>query len=165
MDSDRQTIIAFLETVHPYDTLPRDELAEVAGSFRRMEFRAGTLIYVHDAPIGGLYLIKHGAVEVTDGNGALVSLLGPRNSFGERGLMRGGIAVTQARATEDSVLLVLPAARFHHLRETYPAVARFFNRSRGDRPTTDIATQKVADLIGASRWPAAPKRPRARPRR
>ncbi len=147
MDSDRQTIIAFLETVHPYDTLPRDELAEVAGSFRRMEFRAGTLVYVYDTPVAGLYLIKQGAVEVTDGNGGLVSLLGPRNSLGERGLMRGGVAVTQARATEDSILLVLPASTFHHLRETYPAFERFFNRKRGERTTTDIATQKVADLI------------------
>ncbi len=31
-------ILAFLETVHPYDSLPRDELARVAGSFSRREF-------------------------------------------------------------------------------------------------------------------------------
>ena len=147
MTSDRETIVAFLETVHPYDTLPRDELAEVAGSFRRMEFRAGTLVYVYDTPVAGLYLIKQGAIEVTDGNGGLVSLLGPRNSFGERGLMRGGMAVTQARATEDSILLVLPASTFHHLRGTYPSFERFFNRKRGERTTNDIATQKVADLM------------------
>ncbi|MBD3786934.1 MAG: cyclic nucleotide-binding/CBS domain-containing protein [Sphingomonadales bacterium] len=159
MDSDRQTIIAFLETVHPYDTLPRDELAEVAGSFRRMEFRAGTLVYVYDAPIGGLYLIKQGAIEVTDGNGALVSLLGPRNSLGERGLMRGGIAVTQARATEDSVLLVLPASVFHHLRETYPAFERFFNRKRGERAASDLTTQKVTDLIARKPMACGPDTP------
>ncbi len=147
MDADIQAITAFLESVHPYDTLPRDELASVARSFRRMEFKSNSLIYVFDAPIGGLYLIKQGAVEITDGNGGLVSLLGPRNSFGERGLMRGGIAVTQARATEDSIILVLPAPTFKYLNETFPAFSRFFTRTRGDRVTTDIATQKVADLI------------------
>ncbi|MGD9917474.1 MAG: DUF294 nucleotidyltransferase-like domain-containing protein [Paenirhodobacter sp.] len=147
MEPDRDAIIAFLETVHPYDTLPRDELASVATSFRRMEFRAGTLVYVFNTPIGGLYLIKQGAVEITDGNGGLVSLLGPRNSFGERGLRSGGIAVTQAKATETSIILVLPAPTFTRLIETYPSFARFFNRKRGERATTDIATQKVADLI------------------
>ncbi|RWR49359.1 cyclic nucleotide-binding/CBS domain-containing protein [Sinirhodobacter ferrireducens] len=147
MDADIQAITAFLESVHPYDTLPRDELASVAGSFRRMVFRANALIYVYDAPIGGLYLIKQGGVEITDGNGALVSLLGPRNSFGERGLMRGGIAVTQARATEDAIILVLPGTTFTRLIQTYPAFERFFNRRRGERTGADLATQKVADLI------------------
>ena len=56
----------------------------------------------------GIYLIKRGAVEVLDPSGDLVSLLGPRNSFGERGLMRDGIAVTTARAAEDAVILLLP---------------------------------------------------------
>ena len=38
MDQTLDTIIAFLETVHPYDSLPRDELARVAGSFSRREY-------------------------------------------------------------------------------------------------------------------------------
>ena len=54
MEPDRQAILAFLETVHPYDTLPRDELAEVARSFRRMDFRPEALIYVYQTPLGGL---------------------------------------------------------------------------------------------------------------
>jgi CBS domain-containing protein len=33
-----------------------------------------------------------------------------RATFGERGLMRDGLAVTTARATEASVLLLLPVA-------------------------------------------------------
>ena len=49
MDADIQAITAFLESVHPYDTLPRDELASVARSFRRMEFKSNSLIYVGDS--------------------------------------------------------------------------------------------------------------------
>lgn len=157
MEADAQSVVAFLETVHPYDTLPRDELAQVASSFRRMEFAANTLIYVYDTPIGGLYLVKQGAVEITDGNGGLVSLLGPRNSFGERGLMRGGIAVTQARATEKSIILVLPGSTFTRLYETYPAFKRFFNRRRGERASNDIATRKVADLMARQPLSCAPE--------
>ncbi len=57
---------------------------------------------------------------------ALVSLLGPRNSFGERGLMRDGLAVTTARVTEDAVLLMLPTDEFKRLIAEFPAFARFF---------------------------------------
>jgi len=147
MQTDREAHIAFLETVHPYDTLPREELHDVAAAFRRMEFRPGSLIYVYQTPIGGLYLVKQGAVEITDGNGGLVSLLGPRNSFGERGILRDGLAATQAKATEQTICLVLPTPSFKRLIETYPAFERFFNRKRGEKVSTDIATQKVADLV------------------
>ena len=159
METDQQAILAFLETVHPYDTLPRDELADVASSFRRMEFRPERLIYVYQTPLGGLYLIKQGAVEITDGNGGLVSLLGPRNSFGERGLLRDGLAATQARATAQTVCLVLPTPTFKRLIETYPAFERFFNRKRGEKVSTDIATQKVADLIARKPLSCAPETP------
>ncbi|ETD82534.1 DUF294 nucleotidyltransferase-like domain-containing protein [Rhodobacter capsulatus] len=147
METDREAHIAFLETVHPYDTLPREELETVASAFRRMEFRPGSLIYVYQTPIGGLYLVKQGAVEITDGNGGLVSLLGPRNSFGERGILRDGLAATQAKASEQTICLVLPTPTFKRLIETYPAFERFFNRKRGEKVSTDIATQKVADLV------------------
>ncbi|ETD90161.1 DUF294 nucleotidyltransferase-like domain-containing protein [Rhodobacter capsulatus] len=147
METDREAHIAFLETVHPYDSLPREELETVASAFRRMEFRPGSLIYVYQTPIGGLYLVKQGAVEITDGNGGLVSLLGPRNSFGERGILRDGLAATQAKASEQTICLVLPTPTFKRLIETYPAFERFFNRKRGEKVSTDIATQKVADLV------------------
>ena len=156
METDREAHIAFLETVHPYDTLPREELEAVATAFRRMEFRPGALIYVYQTPIGGLYLVKQGAVEITDGNGGLVSLLGPRNSFGERGILRDGLAATQAKATEQTICLVLPTPTFKRLIETYPAFERFFNRKRGEKVSTDIATQKVVDLIARKPLSCAP---------
>ncbi|MFN3955808.1 MAG: DUF294 nucleotidyltransferase-like domain-containing protein [Pararhodobacter sp.] len=148
MDSRVSAITAFLESVHPYDSLPRDELARVAGSLGRREFPSGSEIYAAGEPLKGLYLIKRGAVEVTDRNGELVSLLGPRNSFGERGLLRDGLALTNAHATEDSVILLLPEAELHRLIAASPAFSRFFNRSRGaEYRESDLSTLKVADLM------------------
>ncbi len=148
MDDPIQEIASFLETVHPYDSLPRDELARVAGSFSRRALPAGAQIYAHGAPLEGLYLVERGAVEVLDRNGALVSLLTARNSFGERGLMRDGLAATSARTAQDSVLLMLPAAEFRRLVDLSPAFARFFSRGREPAPRgDDIATMKIADLI------------------
>ena len=126
MGHTQDAIAAFLETVHPYDCLPRDELARVAGSFSRREYPAGAEIYRAGEELDGLYLVKHGGIEVLEPAGGLVSLLHARNSFGERGLMRDGRAVTTARAAEESVLLMLPLACDEYVpvagsRHAYPA--------------------------------------------
>ena len=152
-----QIVRTFLESVHPYDSLPQDELARVAASFGRREYPAGSEIYAAGEPIRGVYLIKRGTVEVIDRNGSLVSILGPRNSFGERGLMRDGLAVTSARATEDSVILMLPDAELRRLIADSPAFERFFNRARPiEARGTDLSTLKVSDLMARNPVTIAP---------
>ena len=157
MSDDLRPVITFLETVHPYDTLPKDELARVAGSFLRKEFPANTLVYRIGDELSGIYLVKTGGVEVLDRNGGLVSLLAARNTFGERGLMRDGHAATTAHTREDSTLLMLPAVEFRELIARYPSFERFFNRGRGqDNRTSDISTLKVSDLIARKPLSCAP---------
>jgi CBS domain-containing protein len=146
-----QAILSFLETVHPYDSLSKEDQVRVAGVFDRREYSAGSEIYHLGQALSGLYLIKRGSVEVLDASGGLVSLLGPRNSFGERGLMRDGVAVTTARASEDAVVLRLPTAEFRALIAASPAFARFFSRGRATQTRgADLTTQKVSDLMARS---------------
>ncbi len=138
----------FLATVHPYDSLPRDELARVASSFSRREYPAGTQIYCFGDLLPGLYLIQSGRVQVTDRNGDPVSELGPRNSFGERGLLRDGIATTSALTLEDSVILMLPRDEVMRLIRTQRAFARFFDRGNGpEGRDADVALLKVGELL------------------
>ncbi|MBN2631464.1 MAG: cyclic nucleotide-binding/CBS domain-containing protein [Rhodobacteraceae bacterium] len=148
MDHPIEPIIGFLETVHPYDSLPRDELARVAHSFSRRHYIPGEEVYHAGEPLKGLYLIKRGSVEVQEPSGQVISLLGPRNSFGERGLARDGLAVTTARVTEDTVLLLLPVDEYRRLLATVPAFNRFFSRGRSSEARAgDLTTQKVGDLM------------------
>lgn len=141
-------ITDFISTVHPYDSLSRDELARVASSFSRRSFPAGAEIYHFGDHLPGLYLIESGSVHVTDRSGESVSELGPRNSFGERGLLQNGRAVTSARAAEDSVVLMLPRAELTRLLSTSRPVARFFDRSGGALLRgADVAWLKVGDLL------------------
>lgn len=148
MDESLKTIMGFLETVHPYDGLPQDELARVAGSFSRRDYAAGEEVYHAGEPLKGLYLVKRGAVEVLEPSGGIVSLLGPRNSFGERGLMRDGLAVTTARVTQDSVLLMLPVAEFRRMMVDHPSFERFFHRGRGgEHREAELTAQKVERLM------------------
>ncbi|WP_103257778.1 DUF294 nucleotidyltransferase-like domain-containing protein [Tabrizicola aquatica] len=148
MDEDLQTIISFLETVHPYDSLSQDERARVARSFGYRTFPAGRTIYAAGSTLDGLFLIHEGAVEIIDTLGDIVSLLGPRNSFGERGLMRDGLAATTARATQDTVVLLLPVTEFRRLFDEEAAFRRFFQRGRvAEARVAEITTQKVGDLM------------------
>ncbi|WP_192966355.1 DUF294 nucleotidyltransferase-like domain-containing protein [Phycobacter azelaicus] len=143
-------LIQFLKTVHPYDSLNAARLTALAPKFEVIHAAAGDKIYALGAQMEGLYLVHHGEVEVFDENGMAVSILGPRNSFGERGLTRDGIAVTTARASAKSALLLLPRADFDALMQAEPKVARFFDRRRSDGPAQNsLATRRVADFMAS----------------
>ena len=120
----------FLSTVPPWDGLAPDELARLAADFRPRSLAAGERVLAPDEPIEGLHVIRRGRVRVSDEAGAPLSTLGPRDAFGERGLMRDGIAPTEATAAEETEVLTLPAERFRALVEADPAVAAFFARAR-----------------------------------
>lgn len=144
-------LLAFLRSVHPYDSLDDTALADLARRFEQRDVSAGTQIYALDQPLDGLYLIHSGEVEVRDAHDAPVSLLGPRNSFGERGLLRDGKAVTSAKAVRDSRLLVLGQADFQALIADNAAARRFFDRSgRQRRDSDDLGTSRVSELMAGA---------------
>lgn len=141
-------ILKFLETVHPYDSLPRAELEHVAETFICKKLLAGAEVYAHGSALPGLFVIMEGSVEVRDAAGTVISQLSPRNSFGERGLMADGRAVTSARALSDLLLLVLPVSEFKRLMGEQPVYARFFTRGRAaETRRSDMALRKIGDLM------------------
>ena len=148
MDQQGGDVATLLATQHPYDHLPEAERAAIAQAMRPIDCRDGERLYELGAPLEGLYLISSGRIDVRDENGALVSILGPGNSFGERGLMRDGKARTSATAASDARVLLLPAEIFQRLRREHPAFERFFDRSRpADARPPDLATMRLSDLM------------------
>lgn len=128
----------FLGSLHPYDSFPQDDLTRIAGQFRILPIRREDVIYRHGEPCEGLYVILDGEVEITSDTGEVVSHLSARNSFGERGLMRGGLTGTNARALGDGTLLLLPADDFRAMIAANEGARRFFTRSRA-REAADAA--------------------------
>ncbi|SLN48624.1 Hypoxic response protein 1 [Pseudoruegeria aquimaris] len=154
-------IAAFLAGIHPYDTLPAADLARVAEACTLQSIPAGTEIYAPGAPLDGLYIVHSGSVDVEDANGVQLSHLRSRNSFGERGLLRDGRAVTRARAASDAQLLLLPTDTFLALLKAQPSFARFFDRSRA-APTarpSDLGAIGIGELMARDPLTCTPDTP------
>ncbi|WP_208349474.1 DUF294 nucleotidyltransferase-like domain-containing protein [Pseudaestuariivita rosea] len=148
MTQSTEAIADFLGNMQPYDRLPTDALTQIADQMQRLDIAQGDAIYHAGEPMPGLYVITRGQVTVRDQNDVQISVLGPRNSFGERGLMRDGMAVTTAHATEDSTLLRLAPDSFHQLMKSQPAFKRFFTRTRAtDAKTSDLTTITVDQIM------------------
>ncbi|OAN81790.1 histidine kinase [Jannaschia sp. EhC01] len=138
----------FLASVHPYDTLADADLAALATVCTVTQAPAGHTIYAVGDQIDALYILVSGEIEITDATGVQLSLLGPRNSFGERALLRGDDASRTAIALADATLIVMPAATLFALIDTHPSVATFFDRRRPPKPNRkDLGTMVVADLM------------------
>lgn len=155
---------ALLERQHPYDRMDPSRIDEIAEAATWVDLARGETLFDAGEVLQGLYVVRSGAVRVTDPNGTLVSELGPGNSFGERGLLRDGAAQSTVTASEDSRLLLLPAHMFRSLFEAEPAFRKFFDRSgeaRGGgraRPA-DLTTIRVADLMASPPVTCAPRTP------
>lgn len=142
----------FLAGIQPWSTLTPDILRDIAATFQTLHLDAGTDVYRLGERLNGLYIVRTGQIEVTDGDGTHLSTLGPRNTFGERGLMRDGRAATTARTTEPTDLLLLPAGRFVALVEGDAALRAFFSRARPVR----AAPRSLVQTPAANLMTAAP---------
>jgi CBS domain-containing protein len=152
------SIREILAQTHPYDSLPEAALDAMAASVVEERFEAGQQIYRFGQALVALYLILDGRVDITDETGEIVSILGPRNSFGERGLLRGGLAVTSAQAQDDGSLLSIPAAIFHALIADHPRVAQFFDRTRPALVKRhDLTTLSLAEIMTRAPLTCAPE--------
>ncbi|MEM9630402.1 MAG: DUF294 nucleotidyltransferase-like domain-containing protein [Pseudomonadota bacterium] len=158
MSLETDEILRFLNSLHPYDSLPDEAARLLAQQFDIRKVIGGRSVYDLGEKLPGLFIIYDGAVEVRDENNVVVSHLSPRNSFGERGLMRDGVAVTSARADETSVLLVLPPEIFQALIAEHKSFARFFDRARKPQASnSSLATSRAETLMATKPFTCQPE--------
>ncbi|WP_170569660.1 DUF294 nucleotidyltransferase-like domain-containing protein [Ruegeria atlantica] len=153
-------ITRFLKSVHPYDALPSDTLDDLANQIEVWEVEEGSPVYELGTTLPGIFVVYEGQVEITDENGAVVSHLGLRNSFGERGLLKDGKAATHAHAHTPTVLMVLPPNVVRDLIDNHDVVAKFFDRTRGERTSPQsLATSSIDTLMARSPAVCPPSMP------
>ena len=153
-------IAAIFAQTHPYDLLSAEDQVALAAEAGLRHAKQGESIYRLGEPLEALYLILEGRIDITDAGGDILSILGPRNSFGERGLMKDGLGAVNATAAEDSRMIAIPAPVFRKLVEDHPRVMRFFDRTRpASARRQDITTMALADLMTRNPLTCAPDTP------
>lgn len=143
----------FLATVHPWANLSPAEFDAIAADFVTRTVPSATPVFRAGEPLEGLYVIVSGEVQIIDSTvpTETLALLGPPNTFGERGLLDDGHARVSAVAITDVTLLMLPAARFRALVDADDALRAFFTRRRPPRRTaTSLAETRVEALMSSA---------------
>ena len=100
---------AFLARHSPFDGLYAGELDRVARSVQIEHFAPRTVILQQAGePAHHLYVIRRGAVEVTDA-WRVVDLLGEGEAFGGPSLVSGAAPTATITAHEDTLCYLIPA--------------------------------------------------------
>lgn len=122
MDVELTEIRDFLAQHPPFDALPPEALDDLPRRCTMTYARRGTEILRQGQRGDRLWLVRSGAVDITD-DGQLVDRVGAGGAFGMSAVVEHGPARYAVTAREDSLLLTLPQADFEEL--------------SGRRPTTD----------------------------
>ncbi|HEY9052609.1 MAG TPA: putative nucleotidyltransferase substrate binding domain-containing protein [Gammaproteobacteria bacterium] len=126
MDIELIEIREFLASHHPFDQLPDAELDKLPSSLELSYVRRDTLIFSPGTENTYLYIIRSGAVEVSDDQELLLSRRGEGETFGARSLLRGSTRYN-VKAIEDTLLYKLPRFKFKQLCDHYERFAYFFH--------------------------------------
>ena len=153
--------LSLLSHLHPYDALPEPVLLDMVDCADVVDVAEDEDIYRFGETMQGLYVIISGQVSVFDEKGHQISLLQRENSFGERGLLKDGLAVTSALAKTNSQLLCIPRDIFHQLRAEHEPFRRFFDRTRSGAATEarrafDLTSIRVETLMVPNPLTCAP---------
>jgi CRP-like cAMP-binding protein len=133
------------------DTAPlrSADLGVLAGYLDVRELAAGTVLFVAGQPPDGVWILRHGGVELAVGAGrrrAVIGVLRPGDVDGDIPLLLDMPPPYTARAVTDSTLLYLPAGSFEKLLAERPAITRRWLSSVAQR---QAASQlRLASLLG-----------------
>jgi CBS domain-containing protein len=149
-------IAEFLSRHPPFDTLDEKALAEVASAAAVESYPAPAPILGRaEAKADSAFVVRRGSVELRI-DGRLLDVLGEGEMFGFASLLEEAPIGFIARASEDTVVLRIPADAIRPVLER-PAAVRFVARSlargvrllagRAPEPLASVAGRPVRDLL------------------
>ncbi|TQM57316.1 DUF294 nucleotidyltransferase-like domain-containing protein [Humibacillus xanthopallidus] len=131
-DAEIPEVTDFLAEQAPFAAVPRTDLERLARRMTVRYARRGTLLMSVGRGNDEVFVVRSGAVQITDDSGTLVDRGEEGTAFGTTAL-DGRPSRFDVEAIEDSLLLVLPSAAFHELATAHPAVGDFFSQQRASR--------------------------------
>jgi hypothetical protein len=118
---------------HDFADLPADELAELAGAMREVEFEAGAQVVSLDDYGTAIYFIESGQADVLTDGGEATESLGPGDTFGEISLLLTGQRTATVVARTSVRLLSLSGQDFERIRGRVPELERSLRRLAVER--------------------------------
>lgn len=123
----KEKVVELLAATELFKTLPADDLATCAASFKRVSFAKGELLFARGDPGKSLYLVLEGqirlAVATSEGRELSFEIAGAGYLFGEIAVLDGWPRSAEATALIQSTTYTLERDDFHRLRSTRPAIS------------------------------------------
>lgn len=133
----------FLAAHHPFDLLPSAVLDALPGRLTSRYFRRGTVILTAGRPTEAVYILRSGAVDITDANGVLADRCGEGGAFGISSARDDGPSRFTMTALEDSLALLMTPEDFRGLLSAHPTFARFFDEQSAERLRAAVEALRV----------------------
>lgn len=137
----------FLAQCPPLDRMPPEVSAAIAAAGEVRRVRRGEEIFAAGARNTDVHLVRHGAVELRESDGALRSRLGEGEFFGRRSATAHEPTAYRATALEDTVLYRFPAAILAQLAADVPEVQAAFAGS-AQRLQHAMTRTGIVDAVG-----------------
>jgi CBS domain-containing protein len=129
MNSALADVENFLGATPPFDLLDPPLLRRAATATEAFYRRRGTVLLEIGDFNDVLYIVRRGAVEARDADGALVDRYGEGESFGVLSVLTGKPVRLRITSIEDGLFWCLPRAALEALRAGSPEFETFFIRS------------------------------------
>ncbi len=155
------SLVWHLKRTELFADLELAELERVAASTPYRSYQPGEVIYRMDDLADALYFVRSGLIKISklfpNGKEAILSVVGPHDTFGELLLEPEERRPTQAEAVEPTTLIVLPRTELQRLLASKPSLAmklirlmaaRFFEaQSWTAEVSAYSAPERVASLL------------------
>lgn len=114
----------FLKTVRIFENLSPEELRHLVPLFEIKNVKNKERVIAEGEISDRFYVIRSGHCNVTKGSkDTFITVLGPKDYFGEASLFHDVRRTANVTASEDSQLLLLPREQFQQFLLTYPLAA------------------------------------------
>ena len=121
------SLVKALRSVPGFSSLDDRDLLQIVGVSINLHWPSGSTVFTEGAPAEGLYIVLSGCVRILVGpreDETEVASIGPGEFFGELSLLEDRTHSKNARATEDSELMILPKESFRALLEVDEVLAQ-----------------------------------------
>lgn len=115
-----------------FDSVPDDELRQIAAWFEPRSLSTGVQLAGEGAPGYSFYVLTDGAASVSSGD-STIAWLEPGDFFGEGAIIGDGRRHATVTITAPSQVLVMFGTEFRRLQQAHPEIAAAIDKVARDR--------------------------------